>query len=84
MDTMLRFSFIWPQVQELFRVEYGEVFHVQVPTSRERRSFFEDLILNQAAKAPASKRKAGECCLCRRGHRFFEYVQLLYLLETVE
>lgn len=48
------------QVQELFRVEYGEVFHIQVPTSRERRNFFEDLILNQAAKAPVSKKKAGE------------------------
>ncbi|XP_041798159.1 ATPase family AAA domain-containing protein 2-like isoform X2 [Chelmon rostratus] len=46
------------EVQELFRVEYGEVFQVQVPTSRERRNFFEDLILNQAAKAPASKKKA--------------------------
>ncbi|KAF7654038.1 hypothetical protein LDENG_00075450 [Lucifuga dentata] len=46
------------EVQELFRVEYGEVFHVQVPTSTERRHFFEDLILNQAAKAPASKKKA--------------------------
>uniref|UniRef100_A0A3B3YK56 ATPase family AAA domain-containing protein 2 n=1 Tax=Poecilia mexicana TaxID=48701 RepID=A0A3B3YK56_9TELE len=46
------------EVQELFRVEYGEVFHVPVPTSQERRDFFEDLILNQAAKAPASKRKA--------------------------
>lgn len=48
------------QVQGLFRVEYGEVFHIQVPTSRERRNFFEDLILNQAAKAPVSKKKAGE------------------------
>ncbi|XP_049438533.1 ATPase family AAA domain-containing protein 2-like isoform X1 [Epinephelus fuscoguttatus] len=46
------------EVQELFRMEYGEVFHIKVPTSRERRNFFEDLILNQAAKAPASKRKA--------------------------
>ncbi|KAM6936195.1 ATPase family AAA domain-containing protein 2 isoform 2-T2 [Lycodopsis pacificus] len=45
------------EVQELFRVEYGEVFQVQLPTSRERRNFFEDLILNQAAKAPASKKK---------------------------
>uniref|UniRef100_A0A671WDC1 ATPase family AAA domain-containing protein 2 n=1 Tax=Sparus aurata TaxID=8175 RepID=A0A671WDC1_SPAAU len=43
---------------ELFREQYGEVFHVKVPTSRERRNFFEDLILNQASKAPASKRKA--------------------------
>ncbi|TNN36157.1 ATPase family AAA domain-containing protein 2 [Liparis tanakae] len=46
------------EVQELFRVEYGEVFHVQTPTRRERRNFFEDLLLNQAAKAPASKKKA--------------------------
>ncbi|KAL6108851.1 atad2 [Pungitius sinensis] len=46
------------EVQDLFRREYGEVFHVQVPTSRERRNFFENLILNQAAKAPASKKKA--------------------------
>uniref|UniRef100_A0A8D3BKR1 ATPase family AAA domain-containing protein 2 n=1 Tax=Scophthalmus maximus TaxID=52904 RepID=A0A8D3BKR1_SCOMX len=46
------------EVQELFRMEYGEVFHIQFPTSRERRNFFEDLILNQAAKAPNSKKKA--------------------------
>uniref|UniRef100_M4A3D6 ATPase family AAA domain-containing protein 2 n=1 Tax=Xiphophorus maculatus TaxID=8083 RepID=M4A3D6_XIPMA len=46
------------EVQELFRVEYGEVFRVPVPTSQERRDFFEDLLLNQAAKAPVSKRKA--------------------------
>ena len=47
-------------MQELFRVEYGEVLHIQVPTSRERRDFFEDVILNQAAKAPASRKKAGK------------------------
>ncbi|KAF3691625.1 ATPase family AAA domain-containing protein 2 [Channa argus] len=46
------------EVQELFQVEYGEVFHVKVPTSRERKNFFEDLILNQAAKPPMSKKKA--------------------------
>ncbi|XP_043973679.1 ATPase family AAA domain-containing protein 2-like isoform X2 [Gambusia affinis] len=46
------------EVQELFRVEYGEVFRVPVPTSQERRDFFEEILLNQAAKAPASKRKA--------------------------
>ncbi|XP_035984936.1 ATPase family AAA domain-containing protein 2 isoform X2 [Fundulus heteroclitus] len=54
----LRYDELSVEVQELFRVEYGEVFQVPVPTSRERRDFFEDLILNQAAKAPASKRKA--------------------------
>ncbi|KAM9353797.1 ATPase family AAA domain-containing protein 2 [Symphorus nematophorus] len=54
----LRYDQLSMEVQELFRVEYGEVFHVKVPTSRERRNFFEDLILSQAAKAPASKKKA--------------------------
>ncbi|KAM7382544.1 hypothetical protein PAMP_002270 [Pampus punctatissimus] len=54
----LRYSQLSIEVQELFRVEYGEVFLVPVPTSRERRNFFEDLIFNQAAKAPASKKKA--------------------------
>ncbi|XP_051263560.1 ATPase family AAA domain-containing protein 2 isoform X2 [Dicentrarchus labrax] len=54
----LQYDQLSMEVQELFRVEYGEVFHVQVPTTRERRNFFEDLILNQAAKAPTSKKKA--------------------------
>ncbi|XP_047216913.1 ATPase family AAA domain-containing protein 2-like isoform X3 [Girardinichthys multiradiatus] len=54
----LRYDQLSMEVQELFRVEYGEVFHVPLPTSQERRDFFEDLIINQAAKAPASKRKA--------------------------
>ncbi|CAN9514080.1 unnamed protein product [Ophioblennius macclurei] len=46
------------EVQELFRIEYGEVFCVEVPTRKERRDFFEDLILHQAAKAPSSRKKA--------------------------
>ncbi|XP_038145602.1 ATPase family AAA domain-containing protein 2-like isoform X1 [Cyprinodon tularosa] len=54
----LRYEQLSMEVQELFRVEYGEVFNVPAPSSQERRDFFEDLILNQAAKAPASKRKA--------------------------
>ncbi|XP_029959269.1 ATPase family AAA domain-containing protein 2 isoform X2 [Salarias fasciatus] len=54
----LRYDQLSLEVQELFRTEYGEVFHVRVPTSRERRDFFEDLILHQAAKAPASRKKA--------------------------
>lgn len=36
------------------------MLQVQVPTPQERRNFFDDLILNQAAKAPASKKKAGK------------------------
>ncbi|XP_056300292.1 ATPase family AAA domain-containing protein 2-like isoform X3 [Pseudoliparis swirei] len=54
----LQYDQLSTEVQELFRVEYGEVFHIQTPTRRERRNFFEDLLLNQAAKAPASKKKA--------------------------
>ncbi|OCT74999.1 hypothetical protein XELAEV_18033988mg [Xenopus laevis] len=46
------------ELQELFVEDYGEVFHVQLPSREERRAFFEDLLLNQAAKAPVSKKKA--------------------------
>uniref|UniRef100_A0A8C0GEG9 ATPase family AAA domain-containing protein 2 n=1 Tax=Chelonoidis abingdonii TaxID=106734 RepID=A0A8C0GEG9_CHEAB len=46
------------EVQELFVDDYGEVFNVQLPNNEERRKFFEDLILNQAAKPPESKKKA--------------------------
>ncbi|KAJ8334464.1 hypothetical protein SKAU_G00401030 [Synaphobranchus kaupii] len=49
---------LFQEVQDLFRVEYGEVYEVQLPTQQDRTRFFEDLILNQAAKAPASKKKA--------------------------
>ncbi|XP_063307159.1 ATPase family AAA domain-containing protein 2 isoform X1 [Pelobates fuscus] len=47
-----------PELQELFSDDYGEVFHVQLPDNATRRAFFEDLILNQAAKPPASIKKA--------------------------
>ncbi|CAB1320954.1 unnamed protein product, partial [Coregonus sp. 'balchen'] len=46
------------EIQTLFRLEYGEVHCIQIPTQQERRKFFENLILSQAAKAPASKKKA--------------------------
>ncbi|XP_043116667.1 ATPase family AAA domain-containing protein 2-like isoform X2 [Puntigrus tetrazona] len=49
---------LYPEVQDLFHVEYGEVFHVPLPSRGERLQFFEDLILNQASKPPASKRDA--------------------------
>lgn len=48
-------------MQDLFHVEYGEVFNIPLPSREERLRFFEDLILNQAAKAPVSKRETGEC-----------------------
>ncbi|KAM8805426.1 putative cell division cycle ATPase, partial [Eudromia elegans] len=46
------------EVQELFIEDYGEVFHTRLPTKEERRNFFEDLILNQAAKPPVSRKEA--------------------------
>ncbi|KAM6973008.1 ATPase family AAA domain-containing protein 2-like [Aplochiton taeniatus] len=46
------------EIQALFRVAYGEVHSVRLPTQQERRKFFEDLLLVQAAKGPASKKKA--------------------------
>uniref|UniRef100_A0A665U4R6 ATPase family AAA domain-containing protein 2 n=1 Tax=Echeneis naucrates TaxID=173247 RepID=A0A665U4R6_ECHNA len=45
------------EIQGLFREEYGEVYTVSVPTRQERTDFFQDLILNQAAEAPPSRRK---------------------------
>uniref|UniRef100_A0A8B9L5C5 ATPase family AAA domain-containing protein 2 n=1 Tax=Astyanax mexicanus TaxID=7994 RepID=A0A8B9L5C5_ASTMX len=54
----LSYDDLCPEVQDLFLMEYGEVFNVPLPSEEERRTFFEDLILNQAAKAPASKREA--------------------------
>ncbi|MBN3324700.1 ATAD2 protein, partial [Atractosteus spatula] len=49
---------LYKEVQDLFQIEYGEVFCVQLPSQQERRKLFEDLILNQTAKPPASKKKA--------------------------
>ncbi|XP_042372694.1 ATPase family AAA domain-containing protein 2-like, partial [Plectropomus leopardus] len=47
-----------PEIQSLFREEYGEVYTISVPSRQERTEFFQDLILNQAAEAPPSKNKA--------------------------
>ncbi|XP_053106598.1 ATPase family AAA domain-containing protein 2 isoform X2 [Hemicordylus capensis] len=46
------------EVQEIFAIDYGEVFNVHLPNSEERRKFFEILILCQAVKPPSSKKKA--------------------------
>ncbi|XP_078811230.1 ATPase family AAA domain-containing protein 2 isoform X7 [Oryzias latipes] len=47
-----------PDIQFLFREEYGEVYTLKVPTKQERTAFFQDLLLNQAAEAAASRRKS--------------------------
>lgn len=46
-----------PEIQSLFREEYGEIYTMTVPTRQERTEFFEDLILNQAAEPPPSRNK---------------------------
>ncbi|XP_026155950.1 ATPase family AAA domain-containing protein 2-like isoform X3 [Mastacembelus armatus] len=47
-----------PEIQSLFRDDYGEIYTISVPTQQERTNFFQDLILNQAAEAPTSNKKA--------------------------
>ncbi|XP_067888629.1 ATPase family AAA domain-containing protein 2-like isoform X2 [Heterodontus francisci] len=46
------------EVKKMFVCHYGEVFNIELPSREERKKFFEDLILKQAAKPPLSKRKA--------------------------
>ncbi|XP_071659923.1 ATPase family AAA domain-containing protein 2-like isoform X1 [Patagioenas fasciata] len=46
------------EIKELFINGDDEVFKVQLPSREERRMFFEDLILNQAAKPPVTKSNA--------------------------
>ncbi|NWS24894.1 ATAD2 protein, partial [Polioptila caerulea] len=43
------------EVKELFNNEYEEVFRIPRPTCAERRHFFEDLVMKQAAQPPALK-----------------------------
>ncbi|XP_060709644.1 ATPase family AAA domain-containing protein 2B isoform X1 [Hemiscyllium ocellatum] len=46
------------EVKCIFEINYGEVIDVPKPNEQERTKFFEDLILNQAAKPPPRKKKA--------------------------
>ncbi|NWX38838.1 ATAD2 protein, partial [Steatornis caripensis] len=46
------------EIKELFNNDYEELFKIQLPDEEERRKFFEDLVVNQAAKSPASKNPA--------------------------
>ena len=52
------------QIQVLFGSYYGEVITMRHPSADERREFFEDLILVQAAKVPIRKKRAGKCHVC--------------------
>ncbi|XP_071409991.1 ATPase family AAA domain-containing protein 2 isoform X2 [Pithys albifrons albifrons] len=46
------------EIKVLFNNDHEEVFKIQWPTSAERRSFFEDLVMKQAAGPLASKNNA--------------------------
>ncbi|NXD02992.1 ATAD2 protein, partial [Certhia familiaris] len=43
------------EVKALFNNEYEEIFRIPRPTCAERRHFFEDLVMRQAAQPPALK-----------------------------
>ncbi|NXX68973.1 ATAD2 protein, partial [Spizella passerina] len=43
------------EIKALFNNDCEEVFKIRWPTCAERRSFFEDLVMKQAAEPPASK-----------------------------
>ncbi|NXO72297.1 ATAD2 protein, partial [Phainopepla nitens] len=43
------------EIKELFNNEYEEIFRIPRPTCAERRLFFEDLVMKQAAQPPALK-----------------------------
>ncbi|NWV76949.1 ATAD2 protein, partial [Dasyornis broadbenti] len=43
------------EIKALFNNEYEEVFRIPRPTCAERRHFFEDLVMKQAAQPPAVK-----------------------------
>uniref|UniRef100_A0A8D2MPX8 Bromo domain-containing protein n=1 Tax=Zonotrichia albicollis TaxID=44394 RepID=A0A8D2MPX8_ZONAL len=43
------------EIKALFNNEYEEVFRIPRPTCAERRRFFEDLVMKQAAQPPALK-----------------------------
>uniref|UniRef100_A0A8C0UJN4 ATPase family AAA domain-containing protein 2-like n=1 Tax=Cyanistes caeruleus TaxID=156563 RepID=A0A8C0UJN4_CYACU len=45
------------EIKALFNNEYEEIFRIPRPTCVERRHFFEDLVMKQAAQPPALKNK---------------------------
>ncbi|NXW67059.1 ATAD2 protein, partial [Hirundo rustica] len=43
------------EIKALFNTNHGEVFNIPRPTCAERKAFYENLIMKQAAEPPASK-----------------------------
>ncbi|XP_069776370.1 ATPase family AAA domain-containing protein 2-like isoform X2 [Narcine bancroftii] len=58
MTCDVQYNELAEEVKELFAHHSGEVFNVPLPNYKERKQFFEDLIMKQAAKPPSSKEKA--------------------------
>ncbi len=48
------------QLRHLFDVRSGEMIMMQDPTDSQRREFFQDLLLCQAVRPPASRKQAGK------------------------
>uniref|UniRef100_H0ZN77 AAA+ ATPase domain-containing protein n=1 Tax=Taeniopygia guttata TaxID=59729 RepID=H0ZN77_TAEGU len=48
------------EIKTLFNPNHEEVFTIPRPTCAERKGFYEDLIMKQAAESPASKNSAGK------------------------
>ncbi|XP_077409262.1 ATPase family AAA domain-containing protein 2B isoform X2 [Vanacampus margaritifer] len=55
------YSLLSEEVRSMFQKAYGEVVTLQPPGEKERRSFFSDLLLVQAAKAPPRLRNTERC-----------------------
>uniref|UniRef100_A0A8C9W5W2 ATPase family AAA domain-containing protein 2 n=1 Tax=Scleropages formosus TaxID=113540 RepID=A0A8C9W5W2_SCLFO len=51
------------EVKCIFRTRYGEVVNLKRPSKEDRRKFFRDLILVQAARAPARRKKTTQQAL---------------------
>ncbi|XP_039940068.1 ATPase family AAA domain-containing protein 2-like [Hirundo rustica] len=47
------------EIKALFNTNHGEVFNIPRPTCAERKAFYENLIMKQAAEPPASKNNIG-------------------------
>ncbi|XP_023655016.1 ATPase family AAA domain-containing protein 2B isoform X2 [Paramormyrops kingsleyae] len=57
------FQHLPDELKRLFTMQYGEVVHLRRPTEDDRRKFFQDLILVQAAQAPSCNRRAARRAL---------------------
>ncbi|KAM8832670.1 ATPase family AAA domain-containing protein 2B isoform 1-T1 [Spinachia spinachia] len=55
------YSQVSEELRSLFQRSYGEVVTLSAPAEEDRKSFFSDLLLVQAARAPPRLRSTGRC-----------------------